>query len=75
MKPQGYKCTGSGYGHPHGKDKHIERVKRAAGRQAIRDSRTPKMQLDALDRRLGRNVGANRERNRLVVKRIVTEQS
>lgn len=34
MKSEGFRCPGSGHGKgfPHGKDKHVERAKRAAER-------------------------------------------
>lgn len=67
MKPQGYRCPGSGSGHPHGgKDKRQERHLRAVERAEVRASRSPEQQIRELDRRLGGSgVGAKKERARL----------
>jgi hypothetical protein len=62
MKSEGYRCQGSHYGRPHGKDRHVERAKRAAERAELRKSRTPEQQLRELDRR---GAVAKKERARL----------
>lgn len=68
MKPQGYRCPGSGSGHPHGgKDKRQERHLRAVEHAEVRASRSAEQQIRELDRRLGGpGIGAKRERARLL---------
>ncbi len=45
-----------------------DRRKEAAERQAVRDGLTPQQQIDRLDRKLGKDKGAAKERARLAVK-------
>lgn len=42
-----------------------KRQKEAKARQETRNKRSPREQLDLLDKRFGRGVGAKKERNRL----------
>lgn len=42
-----------------------ERIERALDRQANRDTLTPEQQIAELDRRLGKGIGASKERARL----------
>lgn len=42
------------------------RKERAEGRIELRKNRSPKDQLNLLDRRLGRGIGATRERTKLI---------
>jgi len=46
--------------------RYEQRQEEARDRQKIRDRRTPKEQIDVLDQRLGKDVGAARERLRLL---------
>ena len=66
QREKGHRCTGSHYGRPHGGDKREERALRASERREARVLRTPQQQLALLDARLGRGVGATRERRRLM---------
>lgn len=65
QRPPGYKCPGSHQGRPHGKDRVQYRRSAATERAEVRASRSPAQQLAELDRRLGKGVGAKRERERL----------
>jgi hypothetical protein len=49
----------------YGKERRYERCKEALERAEERDKRSAKQQLEVLDRRLGKGVGAKKERERL----------
>jgi len=61
----GERCVGSWVGRPHGKDCHSERRQRAEERQELRVTRSSAQQVRELDRRLGKGLGAKRERARM----------
>ncbi len=68
QREKGWRAPKSGYGRPHGKDAREARWERAKERIEWRANLTDEQQLVALDRRLGRGVGAKRERARLLVR-------
>jgi len=65
QRPQGHRCSGSHNGRPHGKDTREARRERAGERKAARLMRTAGEQIALLDRRLGKGIGAKKERERL----------
>lgn len=65
IRQTGVRCVGSWIGRPHGKDCVVERRVRAEERQQLRAARSSSQQLRELDRRLGKGLGAKRERARL----------